>query len=113
MIELGELEANWEEFKKRNVRVLVVSVEDQEKAKATQDDFRHLVVVSDAGRKLSGALAVIHPKSAPDGGDTAAPTTLLIDGAGAVRWVYRPERVMTRLRPSEVLAAIDKELPAE
>jgi|SRR5262245_10479939 len=113
MIELGQLEAQWQEFEKRKVRVVVISVEDQEAAQATQADFPHLVVVSDAGRKLVEAVAVVHPHSAPDGGDTAAPTTLLVDGGGTVRWTFRPDRVMTRLSPSQVLAAIDKEMPAD
>src|SRR5882724_1990386 len=78
MLELGQLESHWQEFEKRKVRVLVVSVEDQEKAKTTQADFPHLVVVSDSERKLADAVAVIHPRSAPDGGDTAAPTTSFV-----------------------------------
>ncbi len=79
----------------------------------TQADFPHLVVVSDEARTLSEAVAVIHPKSNPEGGDTAAPTTLLVDGTGTVRWTFRPDRVMTRLSPAQVLAAVDKEMPAE
>lgn len=45
-------------------------------------------------------------------GDTTAPTTILVDGGGTVRCVFRPDSVMTRLSPAEVLAAIDKEMPA-
>jgi peroxiredoxin len=112
MIELGQLEAHWQEFEKRNVRVVVVSVEGPEAARATQADFPHLVVVSDAERKLAQALAVLHPGGAPGGRETAAPTTILVDGGGTVRWVFRPERVLTRLSPSEVLDAVDREMPA-
>src|SRR5262245_11522509 len=99
MIELGQLEANTQEFAKKKVQVVVVSVEDREAARATQADFPHLVVVSDAERKLSSAVEVIHQHSAPGGGDSAAPTTLLIDGGGTVRWTFRPDRVFTRLSP--------------
>jgi len=112
MIELGQLEAHRQEFEKRNVRVVVVSIEDQDAAKATQADFPHLVVLSDAERKLADAVEVIHQKAAPGGGDTAAPTTILIDGDGTVRWVFRPDRVFDRLSPEQVLAAIDREMPA-
>lgn len=111
MIELGQLEANWQQFEKRKVGVVVVSLENVEKAQATQADFPHLLVVSDAERKLSEAVAVIHPHSAPDGNDTAAPTTLLIDGGGTVRWTFRSENVFRRLSPSDVLAAVDREMP--
>ena len=113
MIELGELEANWREFEKRRVRVVVVSVEDSEAARATQAQFPHLIVVSDVERKLVDAATVIHPRSAPDGGDTAAPSTVLIDGGGTIRWTFRPERAFTRLSPAQVLAAVDKELPTD
>jgi peroxiredoxin len=112
MAELGKLEANWQEFDKRNVKVIVVSLEGQEDAEATQADFPHLIVVSDSDRKLAESLSVLHPHSAKDGGDTTAPTTLLVDTDGTVRWVFRPTRVLTRLSPSQVLAAIDEQMPA-
>jgi peroxiredoxin len=113
MIELGQLEAYWQEFKKRKVDVVVVSIEDQQAAKDTQADFPHLTVVSDEKRKLSEAVEVIHQHSNPHGGDTAAPTTILIDGKGTVRWTFRPTRVFDRLSPSQLVAAIDKEMPAD
>src|SRR3954470_21375160 len=109
MIELGQLESRWEQFAERKVQVVVVSIEGREEAEATQAQFPHLTVVSDAERSLTEAAGGIHPRSAPDGGDTSAPATLLIDGGGAVRWTFRPERVMTRLSPDDVLAAIDRE----
>jgi peroxiredoxin len=110
MIELGQLEERHEEFAKRKTRVVAVSIEDQEKAQLTQKDFPHLVVVADAERRLSKALDVIHAQSAPDGGDTAAPTTLLVGGAGDVRWIFRADRVFRRLSPEEVLVAVDQHL---
>src|SRR5262245_47108848 len=113
MIELVRLEEQWRQFEDRKVRVVVVSIEDQEAAQATQAQFPHLVVVSDAQRKLAEAVEVIHPRSAPDGGDSAAPTTILIDGDGTVRWTFRPSRVLTRLSPAQLLAAIDREMPAD
>src|SRR5436305_9508655 len=111
MIELGELERQWKEFDQRKVEVVVISIEDRDKAKATQADFPHLRVVSDAQRSLIDAAGVIHPRAAPDGSDAAAPTTILVDGQGIVRWTFRPSRVPTRLSPADVLAAIDREMP--
>lgn len=113
MIELGELEAKHEEFAKRKTRVVVASIEDPETAKKTQADFPNLVVVADAGRKLTDALAVLQPGSHPDGGDTSAPTTFLIDGKGTVRWIHRPERFLVRLSPAEVVAAVDEKMAAK
>jgi alkyl hydroperoxide reductase subunit AhpC len=111
MIELGELEARHEDFAKRNTRVVVVSLESQDLAKKTQEDYPDLVVVADADRKLITAVDVLHRDANPHGGDTAAPTTFLIDGEGMVRWVFRPGQVITRLTPDELLAAVDANLP--
>ena len=107
MIELGQLEAARSEFERRNARVVVVSVEGQEEARLTQADFPHLVVVADEGRGLSEAIDVIHKGSNPHGGDTAAPTTIVLDGDGAVTWIHRPGNVVGRLTPAQLLAAID------
>ena len=107
MIELVELEKRWQDFKDRKVAVVAVSVEGEEEARATQRDFPHLEIVGDANRSLSEAVEVIHLRSAPGGGDTSAPTTLLIAGDGTVRWLFRPDRVFTRLTPDELLAAVD------
>jgi peroxiredoxin len=111
MIELGQLEAQHAEFAKRNARVVVASLEGPEVAKATQKEFPHLVVVADSRRKLAEAVEVIHRQSAPDGGDTSAPTTLVVDGKGTVRWMFRPDRFLTRLTAADVLAALDEHLP--
>ena len=48
------------------------------------------------------------PRDVP--ADTNAPTTLLLDGAGTVRWFRRPERIIARLSPAELLAAMDETL---
>src|SRR5207245_2426964 len=77
------------DFAQRKTRVVVVSVEGPEAAQKTQADFPHLVVVSDVSRGLTGVADVIHPDSNPNGGDTAAPGTLLIDRHGTVRWPFR------------------------
>ncbi len=112
MTELGELERRHAEFARWDTRVVVVSVEGPEEAKKTQADFAHLVVVADARRGLSGVADAIHPQSAPGGGDTAAPATLLVDRHGTVCWEYRPKTYLSRLSPDELLAAIDQHLAA-
>jgi peroxiredoxin len=113
MIELGKLEANHEKFKRRNAQVVVVSLEGPEDAQETKKDFDHLVVVADKERGLTSKVEVIHKHSAPDGGDTSAPTTILIDRHGIVRWLYRPDRFFRRLAPEEVLEAMDKYLASK
>jgi alkyl hydroperoxide reductase subunit AhpC len=105
MVELGELEKRHADFDKINTRVVVVSVEGLKDAKETQEDFPHLVVVSDADMSLTKVADVIHPQN---GKDTAAPANLLIDQQGIVRWESRPESYLKRLTPDEVLDAVDK-----
>lgn len=111
MIELGELEAHHREFDKRNTRVVVASLENQETARLTQSDFPHLLVVADAERKLTDALAVMDQRPAPNGKDMAAPTTILLDPTGTVRWIFRAGSVLRRLSPAEVLAAVHEKIP--
>jgi peroxiredoxin len=112
MIELGQLERRHDDFAGRNARVLVISMEGIDDARKTQAELPHLVVLADAGRGLSEAAGVVHPNTAPEGGDTAAPTTILVDRHGTVRWLYRSTAVIARLAPDEVLQAIDKHMPA-
>lgn len=107
MIELVQLEKQHNEFAKRDVRVVVISNDDQPTAQATQADFPHLVMVSDRDQNMAKAMQVIHPGMARDGGDTNAPTTFLVDGDGYVRGLVRLERFIVRLSPEELLAEID------
>ncbi len=108
MTELGQLESHYREFEERQTQVVVISLDDQPTAQVTQAQFPHLVVVADDQRFLSEALGVIHQQSAPDGNDTSAPTTFLVDGKGIVRWLFRPDRFLARLSPAQLLAEIDK-----
>lgn len=107
MVELGQLEKHHDEFAKQEVRVIVISNDKQTTAQATQADFPHLIVVSDAEQNMAQAMQVIHPGAGATGEDTNAPTTFLVDGTGHVRGMLRPERFLTRYSPNEVLAAID------
>ena len=107
MIELGQLEQRHKDFARRDTRVIVVSMEGTEDAKKTQADFPHLIVLADDGRGLSDAAQLVHQGAAPDGKDADAPTTIIVDRRGMVRWVYRPRAVIGRLSPDDVLQAID------
>jgi peroxiredoxin len=111
MIELGQLESRHEDFKKRGTRVIVVSVEGLEDAEKTRAQFPHLLVLSDKGRGLSEAAALIHAGAAPDKSDADTPTTILVDRGGVARWLFRPGEVITRLSPDEVLQAVDRHMP--
>jgi len=111
MLELGQLEKYHEDFTKRGVRIIAISNDKESDAKETQTKFPHVVIVSDPEQNVSKAMAVLHEKAAPDGGDTNAPTTFLVDGAGNVCWMFRSPRITDRLAPAQVLNAIDKTWP--
>jgi peroxiredoxin len=108
MMELGELEKRHQDFEQRKTRILAISSDDPEAARLTQKDYPHLSIVSDAEQKIAKAMQVLDPGHGPHGTDTNAPTTFYVDGAGTVRWVFRPERFITRLTPDELLSAVDQ-----
>ncbi len=113
MIELGELEKQHQELEKRHIRVVAISPDDLETSKATQADFPHLTLASDPAGTMAEGLAVVDRGHGPKGEDTNFPTTILVDGTGTVRWIFRPDRFLTRLSPQELLAAIDEHLPGK
>lgn len=108
MVELGELEGHHRQFADRHVRVVVIANDDLDTAKATQADFPHLVVISDADQNLARAAQVLHAGAGRNGDDTNAPTTFLLDGRGRVRWFFRPEQFIARLSAGELLSKIDR-----
>ncbi len=111
MVELVQLEKRYADFDRRNVRLLVVSLDDRDDAKKSQAQFPHLTVVADTDRKLISAAQTLHAGAGPGGNDTATPTTFLIDSGGAVRWTFRPDRFLTRLSPEDLLAEVDRHMP--
>jgi peroxiredoxin len=108
--ELVQLEKQHQEFEKRNIRIIVASNDDQPTSQQTQTDFPHLTVVADTDQNLAKSIQVIHKGVGPGFTDTNAPTTFLIDGAGKVRWFFRPDTFVVRLTPEELLEAIDKNM---
>jgi len=114
MKELVQLEQRHEDFARKETRILVASVEGLEDARLTQARFPHLLVLSDEGRGLSDAAELIDSKhKGPDNGAVDAPTTILVDRHGTVRWLYRPGEIVTRLSPDEFLEAIDRHMRAQ
>jgi peroxiredoxin len=107
MIELGQLNARYEDFDKRNTQVVAVSLDNLEESGKTKADCSHLVILSDEKQSLARAAELIAPQPSPHGGKTVAPTTVLIDRRGVVRWVSRKDTYLERPTPDEVLAAID------
>ena len=111
MVELGQLEERHADFEKRKVRVLAISQDDLENSKKTQEACPHLQIVSDANASIANALELLDKvHHGPKGEETNAPTMMLVDGAGTVRWIYRADRFMVRLSPDDLLKAVDEHL---
>ncbi len=110
MIELVKLEEQHKEFDSRNTRIIAVSLDGLEDSSKTQAKFPHLVIASDSNQKLAKAADVLGPHHAPDGKETTAPTTVLIDNKGIVRWVFRPDVYITRLSAADLTAKVDEYL---
>ena len=110
MIELGELDKQADAFRERGVTVVAISLDDLANAAEVQRRYPSLLVVSDADRSLSPALQVLHAGSSPTGGETSAPTTILVDEQGTIRWVYRTRSTASRLSPDNLLQQIDAHL---
>ncbi len=109
MVELGQLEERHADFDKREVRVLAISQDDLENSKKTQEACPHLQIVSDANASIANALELMDKvHHGPKGEDTNTPTTMVVDGAGTVRWIYRADRFMVRLSPDDLLKAVDQ-----
>lgn len=113
MVELGELENRAVDFAQRNVRLIAVSVDGLEDTARTQSRFLHLIALSDANHQMTDAIHAMHAGVGPGGSDVAAPTTLLMDGSAKIRWVFRPNKIIVRLKPDELLAAVDQHLLAK
>src|SRR6516164_7512364 len=113
MTELGELESHFQEFKKGKnpVEIVAISTDNREDAQKSQTKFPHLKVVADTDQKMCQTFNVIHPGAGSGGQDPAAPTTILVDGQGTVRWLFRPDRFLVRLSPTQILTAIDEHMP--
>ena len=107
MIELGELEKHYRDFEQRHAKVVVVSIEDLDQAKLTQEQFPHLVVAADTEKHLATALKAIQNGPSTQGKDANAPTTLVVDGSGTIREVFRVTRHVARPSPETVLATLD------
>ena len=106
MTQLRELEARHEDFARAGAEIVVASIEGVEDAAQTQRDFPHLTVLSDRDRNLATAIDLVNRRSAPDGGDSATPTILLVDRGGTVQWLHRPTRIIARPSASELVAEI-------
>lgn len=69
-------------------------------------------ILADPELHAVDAYGLRHPGGGPDGKDIAHSASVLIDGAGIVRWTMVTDNVRVRPTATDVLAAIDGLRPA-
>ena len=110
MMELGQLQEHHAEFANKNARIIAVSMDTPEDASKTQEQFRDLVILSDPNSSLIESIKAVHPHAGPGGIDATAPTTIILDKDGKIRWIDREDRFIARPSPQEVLSALEKNI---
>lgn len=104
-----ELQANLEEFEKRNVQLLSVTIEAPERnklmRKATGAQFE---ILSDEAGKLIDLFGVRHVKGRRGVSDLAQSSSFLLDQNGNVLWQRVAENYRVRPKPEEILKALDE-----
>ena len=111
MAELGELEKRAEEISRRGVRIVAVSNDGLEETRATQEDFPSLTILADADLSLARAFRAVHEGvGRGESRDALAPTTILVDGGGVVRWVFRPDAIFERLAVDRLVEEVERHL---
>jgi len=116
--ELGQLREHWQEILDRRVDVVAVSVDPPDISERLRRKLGLAIrFLSDEHGTLMDDLHVRHRNAMPprlisgrpgDGNrDIFLSTTFLLDEAGVIRWVYRPDTYRVRAPAREVLRAID------
>jgi peroxiredoxin len=108
MIELGELDRHAADFAARGAKMCAISVDGLEDTKAVQAKFPSILLVSDESQSMSKALGTMHEGAKPGGGDVSAPTTVIVDAQGVVRFLYRPGNVAERIGSQKLLEELDR-----
>ena len=95
------------ELRARGVEVAGVVVDSVEtNAQLRRDAGLEYPILSDPDFRLIDAYGLRH-RDAHDGHDIALSASVLIDGAGVVRWTFVTSNLRVRPTPDMVLAAVD------
>jgi peroxiredoxin len=106
--ELQGLQLSLEAFRRRGCAVAAVVVDDRAtNATLARQAALEFPILSDPALEIVDAYGLRHAGGGPDGRDIAHSASVLIDGAGVVRWTYVTRNVRVRPTPADVLGAID------
>jgi len=96
-----------EEMKRRGGRLLALSVDPPEVARAVVKRSRlSFPVLCDTRREVVRALGLLHPGGGPGGADIPIPAHLLVAADGRIVWRRVATRIQDRPDPERVLAAV-------
>lgn len=109
MTELRGLAQHAKELEQRKVKIIAISVDDQEHAREVWDKVagRKLTVLSDPGAQVIRKYGVLHAGGRKDQ-DIALRTTVFIDAEGIERWRRVSESVPDIPAFDETLAQIKR-----
>jgi peroxiredoxin len=117
--ELVELRRHYQDILERRVEVVAVSVDPPEVSQALRQRLRLPIgFLSDPHGTLMDALHIRHRNAMPpppfgravpagEGRDLFMATSFLLDEAGVIRWIYRPDTYRVRAPARALLQAID------
>lgn len=107
MAELRGLGGVSDELKKRNGRLLAISVDPQaESRKVVKNLGLDFALLADIDRQVITSYGLVHPGGGMDGSDIAVPAHLLIESSGNIAWRYKAKLIQARPDPQDVLRAI-------
>lgn len=120
MTELGQLREHYQDILSRGVEVVAISVDPPEESEAlrrrvglgirflsdTTGSLMDMLGIRDSGG-LPPPLVAGAQTAARSSRDIFLATTFLLDEAGVIRWIYRPDSYRVRAPAAELLRAID------
>jgi peroxiredoxin len=106
--ELRSFEERRNDFEARGVRIAGISIDPPEVNRRHRGQVGvSFALLSDPQGAAIRRYDLLHPGAGPGGSDIARPAEFLIDAAGTVRWRNLTESFAVRLRPQDVLKAVD------
>ncbi len=113
MRQLREFAEQKKEFDRLNIRILALSVEEQEHARTVWEKVvkKQFLILSDPERKVIRSYGLVHA-AGRDGEDIAIRTTILVDEAGVERWRLVSKTKQETPRAADVLERLREAPPA-
>ena len=101
------------EFDARGVRVVGISVDPPEINRRQSQKLGYTFpLLSDPKTQIIRRYDVLHPGAGPKGADIPRQAEFILDSNGVVRWVNLTENIAVRVRPEQVLEALNQLSPA-